>query len=152
MAGGRKLPRLPRKQARTWLSVGTPSCPSAYSEPHFRNQESRKKLQPPGGGNQNFRVLLYIGRPALNVVRSNNARLNMEQNHQADLLWGWPSAWQNSKGVYSALTFSCTKSHGRSPVKRADDASNVKTFVLCFNCVFLLLNLYFTISNMSPSH
>lgn len=77
----------------------------------LREQRDARAAQ----GTRIFRVLWYISSPLLNVVRSNNAHLNMEQNQLADLFWGWPSALLNSQGVYSALTFTCTKSHGQSP-------------------------------------
>lgn len=48
-------------------------------------------------------------------------------------------------GIYSSLTFTCTKSHGPSPLKEADEASYVRTFVLHFNCFFFTVESVFYI-------
>lgn len=97
------------------LSLGTPNCPSAVGGNHFRNQESRKKLQLWLLGEAEFLCIISASRPftSLGVIMHSwtwNKTTKLIYT-EVDLLHG-----QNSERVYSALTFMCSKSHGQSPV------------------------------------
>lgn len=118
------------------LSLGTLSCPSAYSEPWIQKPREQKEAPAARGS----RIFEYCDTSASQPLMSLGViMLTWTWNKTTKQIYSEVDLWARE---FSALTFTCTKSHGQSLVK--------KTFVLHFSCILLLWNLYFTFSKTQP--
>jgi len=131
------------------LTLGTQSCPSAYSEPHFRSQESRNRFWLPRKldfleyyDTSNSHPLMSLG-VILHTWTWN--KITTLIYSEVDLLHG------KTAREFIVLWHSLALNH----TVKVQSGRQMKPLMwrhlyLHFNCFLLLWNLYLTLSNTKP--